>query len=546
MFLKVCDAQTNIVFGFSWKTDLIGSTSEFPYQLREAIMGSSKRIDLETFSEVETTALIRKLSQELRATLKKELEFFLSDFSRGYPWLLKKLCAHVKLQREAGVSQSDIANSLLNVEELFQEDLRGLRPEEEETLRRIAKVAPIGVSELGEEFKHEVVQSLVHLRLVVRIGHKYDVYWDIFRDYLNSGLVPVQENYLLRVEVGSVLKAIKQLTEANDVLTIPEFQKRAGLSEKSFYNIIHDMRLVGLANIDGDRVRLQVSFPKELEALEDSFRSYLRDKLRRNRLVWQILEVLESGNSLTIEEVADILAKSSPYTSATNKTWRTYGRTFSNWIDTAGLAIFDSKNGILDRYKVGAQVRESGALLVKRRSSIFMPLTQYTPIENIVIKLVEALQKDIRVDWVGSGIKKSTIYRALASLEAINFISRKPQSIEVLPKGREFVLNPQKRSVLFAEAALKINSFAIFIEILRDHKDTTRKLSLSQLGKELKEKLNADWQDGTGEVYVKVMLDWARHTGLAPGIFAHNSRRSSKSEKKVNFQLSLYPDISEK
>src|SRR5206468_3722007 len=104
-----------------------------------------------------------------------------------------------------------------------------------------------------------------------------------------------------------------------------------------------------------------------------------------------------SGNLLTIEEVADILAQSSPYTSATQKTWRTYGRTFSNWIDTADLAIFDSKNGTLDRYKVGAQVRESG-VLVRRRSGTIMPLIQYTPIENVVIKLVEALQKDVRID----------------------------------------------------------------------------------------------------------------------------------------------------
>ncbi len=85
----------------------------------------------------------------------------------------------------------------MNVEELFQEDLRGLLPEEEDALRRIAKAAPISVLELGEEFKHEIVQSLVNARLIVRIGNKYDIYWDIFRDYLNSGLVPIQENYIL-------------------------------------------------------------------------------------------------------------------------------------------------------------------------------------------------------------------------------------------------------------------------------------------------------------------------------------------------------------
>lgn len=32
LFLKVCDLQVNIVFCFSWKTDLVGLTTEFPYQ----------------------------------------------------------------------------------------------------------------------------------------------------------------------------------------------------------------------------------------------------------------------------------------------------------------------------------------------------------------------------------------------------------------------------------------------------------------------------------------------------------------------------------
>jgi Restriction endonuclease len=121
---------------------------------------------------------------------KRLLNILLAD-NQGYPWLLKKLCAHVKAQREASVPQSEIANSLLNPEELFQEDLRGLLPEEEDTLRRIAKAAPISVSDLGEEFKHEIVRSLVNARLIVIIGNKYDMYWDIFRDYLNSGLVPI-------------------------------------------------------------------------------------------------------------------------------------------------------------------------------------------------------------------------------------------------------------------------------------------------------------------------------------------------------------------
>ena len=220
LFLKVCDAQTSIVLGFSWKTDLVGLTNDFPYTLRDAITADSKRITLETFSEVETTALLAKLSQELKAPLLKVLEFLLSDFSQGYPWLLKKLCAHVKAQRQAGVPQSEIANGVLNVEQLFQEDLQGLTPQEEDTLRRIARSAPVSVAELGEEFRPEVVQSLVNARLIVRIGAKYDLYWDIFRDYLNTGRVPVQENYILRVQVGSIVKATRLLAESGGSLIL--------------------------------------------------------------------------------------------------------------------------------------------------------------------------------------------------------------------------------------------------------------------------------------------------------------------------------------
>jgi hypothetical protein len=95
LFLKVCDLQVNIVFCFSWKTDLVGLTTEFPYQLRDALAGGCRRIPLEPFSDLETSAMFQRLSTEIKAKLREDLKFFLSEFSQGYPWLLKKLCAHV-------------------------------------------------------------------------------------------------------------------------------------------------------------------------------------------------------------------------------------------------------------------------------------------------------------------------------------------------------------------------------------------------------------------------------------------------------------------
>ncbi len=540
LFLKVCDSQTNVILGFSWKTDLIGLTDEFPYQLRDAIRGSSKRILLDTFSEVETNALLDRLADELHASLRKDLRFFLSEFSQGYPWLLKKLCAHVKAQRDAGVPQSDIAKSLLHVEELFLEDLRGLSAEEEEVLRRIAKAAPVSIFELGEESNPELVQSLVNSRLVVRIGNKYDVYWDIFRDYLNSGRLPVQENYTLRAHVRSVLSATKLLIEAGGALDVSRFQEQAGLSaQKSFYNVARDMGLLGLAKVDNGKVTLQIKLPAEAKDFEASLRDHLRDRLRRNRLIWRLSEALEEKGTLTVHEVSDLLEGACPYISATRQTWLTYARIFAGWMDAGDLAVLNKKDWMLTRYEPGTEIRERHLLLAKRRGAT-TPRIQYSPVEDVVVRLVEALQKDGRVNW--TGLRRSTIFKALATLEDLGFIIRRATSITVLPEAREFVLAPEKRLALFAEAALKIESFATFISIVKAHKHAG--LTVAELGIELREKLAVDWKDGTAETNAKIMLNWARHAKLAPGVFAvtGKGRRKGWKEKRTG-QMRLFPNI---
>jgi hypothetical protein len=535
--LKLLDSQTNIVLGFSWKSDLVSLAKEFPYQLRDSIIGSSKRIALETFSEVETTALLDRLSDELRAPLRKDLRFFLSEFSQGYPWLLKKLCAHVKTQREAGFPQSDIAISLLNVEELFQEDLRGLPPNEVEVLRRIAKSAPVSALEFGEDLDPKIVQSLVNRRLIISIGPKFDIYWDIFRDYLNTGKVPVQENYILRLQVGSVLKAINLLAKKGGILNTTEFKRKIGLAEKSFYNVFRDMRLLGLAKVEGSKVILQVPSSEEEKKFEDSLRVYLKERLRRNRPVWQLLEELQINDSLTLDRMSDILARSCPYISATKQTWQTYASNFADWMEFADLAIYEKKDKILFRYKPGTQVRER-RILARRRGGMVIPSIQYKPIETVAVKLFQAIQGDGKVDW--SGLAPSSIKKSLAALEDLGFIVKKPGSITFPLKGLEFLKNPEKRPALLGEGALKIKVFRIFLEILETHKDEGS--TLLKLAEELRRRLTVTWKNGTALIYVKVMLDWARYTGLAPGVFIEKRRRSTEKDKnsKNNIEMPLF------
>jgi len=92
---------------------------------------------------------------------------------------------------------------------------------------------------------------------------------------------------------------------------------------------------------------------------------------------------------------------------------------------------------------------------------------------------------------------------------------------------------------LFAEGALQMESFAAFLEILNSHKDKGQ--TLKALGLELCETLGAGWKESTAEKIAKIMLDWARHSQLAPGVFAQMRRGPIKGWKKKNdIQIPLF------
>jgi len=521
LFLRVADLGGNICFGFCWKTDLVVDAHGFPYQERDAISGLCRKIVLSTFSVDETSAMLDKLSQELHAPLRKDLAFLLSEFSQGYPWLLKRLCSHVKAQREAGLVQSEIASRLLNVEELFQEDLRGLSVAEEDALRRLAKVVPVAVSDLGDEVPPEVMQSLVHRRLVVRVGNKYDLYWDIFRDFLNYGRLPVQENYILRSPIGGVLRACELLADAGGSLQRAKFRRVAKLTDKSLGNVGRDMRLLGIAVLDANQVSLRVGQEGDRGRVEATLRSYVREKLPRNRLIARVVEALPKEGQLSLRSAAAVLRDASPYIAASERTWMTYARVIAEWLDFADLAAFDRRANSVRRLQPGTEVRQREPVRRRRRGSIVAPAIQYEPIEKMLLMLCEAVRRKARPAW--ELFTRSTYKKCLLSLEDLGFIAREKGTIRILASAFEFADHPEKRATIFGTAALRIPAFKAFVDLLaeRRHGGAT----LHELAWELRKRIRAYWGEGTAGTIAKIMLDWARHLGLAPGAFSKRPRK---------------------
>jgi len=536
LFLEICREQTNIVLGFSWNKDVVSGARESYKELGDAVTDNSQKMILNSFSGAETDALLKKLSDELNETLIEDLRWFLMEFSQGYPWLLKMLCFHVKVARQSGIPQEYIAGNLLSVEELFQHDLEKLSDKARVSLIHIAKFAPMRPTESPGNLDAQVVQNLIDQGLVLKIGNTVDVFGGVFRNYLNSGMLPFHDNPILGAGVRDVVKVAKILHAAGGSLDISEFRARAGLSGPLFYRVAKDMDLLGLVRFSKGAAALQIELPAAHHDIEASLRKHLQDRLRANRLVHGLLKILEEKNTLAMDEVSTLFGISVPYRSVSGKTGLKYARILAEWMDFADLAIWDKKNRMLVFFDPATEIRERRLLLPKRRGSK-TPQIQYSPVEKMVERLFQALHGDGRVDWTGFG--KNTIFRALATLEDLGFIVRRAPLIKMLPKGQEFVQNIDRRSALFAEGALQMPSFSIFMEILESHRFKGN--TLLGLGVELKEKLGTNWKERTAENIAKIMLDWARHAKLAPGVFARIRKGPIKGWKqKDDRQMALF------
>ena len=541
MFLGLTDDQLPVVFGFAWKSDLLGLTDSFPYLARDAIAEKTQRLPLSEFSKADVDAMLSALEREIGGKLRSDLAFLITEYSQGLPWLLKKLCAHVVSQIAGGASQREVADSVLNVGDLFATDVEELTAQAQATLQRLAKLVPVDVEDLSEDFRPQILQSLIDRRLIVRVGSKYDIYWDIFRDYLNLGVVPVQENYMLRADVGSVSKVLRIVWENGGSISRSRLVADANLtSGGSYYNVTRDMRLMGLISVDGETISLARPFPADAEGFEEASREYLHDKLACNRSVRLLTEALRHQQVMTIEQAADLLREAHPYVSAAERTWHKYSRVLLMWMDIAELGILHKSTWTIEAPEDGiARVFRRNILRAGRSGEMALPEIRYAAIEDMAIRFAAAVDSKGPVDW--SNLSSSTVAKSLSALDHLGFISRRQNSLLVHGVLLDFAHHPERRSALFREAALRRPAFAAFIDVLNECQVCGS--SSVTLGQEVANKIGANWTDGTARWVAGIMLDWARAAELAHGVFYGPKRHANRATDGAKSLFDVDPEV---
>ena len=308
----------------------------------------SRSIGLQDFQPDESNLLLDELRNALGGGLRHDLVEPILTFSGGFPWLLKRLCAHVLSMHNSGLSQRDLIQTGLRAEDLFEEDLAGLSEQDKALLRTIAAYLPNTASELITRLESETSPQQLTIKLNEFLGRKllrlsgdvYDTYNDVFKTYLVTQRVPFQSRYVFRVAPGATFALLDEIARVGPT-DLSLFQERMGGNPIVVLNKLRELRLLGL--IDPQPGRVAVT-PETQTAMEsNTLGDLVRRLLRGNALVVRVLELLASKGEVSSEEVAHELQREMPHVSVAVATWRLYARQLIAWLRFASLVFVEGE-----------------------------------------------------------------------------------------------------------------------------------------------------------------------------------------------------------
>ena len=340
--LAVRELQVPIVVGYAWKTDMVGWVEGYPYQFRDEIRANATVLLMQPFGPNEISTLIKRLEKLLASKLSRELRERLREVSQGLPWLFKKLADHIRKELEAGKNQEDLIAEALNVKRLFENDLAELGPQERESLSKVARLSPLSASDATDLIPNEIIQSLINRRLIVVVGSYLDTYWDIFRDFLNTGDISIPETYILRQTPSSVSRLVKAVIAAGGDLPLASALNLLHTSEGVIFNLSRELRLMGVFKSVARHICVADEIMKSKQ-VEESIRDRVSLALRRHKIFSVLIKELSRNDGrITIDQFTEVLPQVFPAVRVGVRAWRTYTLCFIHWFRYAKLVKIEN------------------------------------------------------------------------------------------------------------------------------------------------------------------------------------------------------------
>lgn len=510
----------HVAFAFAWKTDYVDWIENHPYRLRDQIRDASVVVNLAPFGSREVETVLRRLEAAVGVHLSRELRQRLREYSQGLPWLLKKLSGHVISEMGSGKSQEQLIGEALNVQNLFDSDLAALSPKEREALNFVARFAPVRAAEVTEQFTAGLVQSLLNQRLVVQVGEKIDTYWDIFRDYLNSGRVPIEDSYILRQSPNSVARLVSELLAHSGSAATSEIAEAWETSENVVWNSAREVRQLGLGSSSGGLTSLA---PEIVDAVdpEHELRIRVATALRRHRAFSEFTELSERGQGrVDIPAFAARLREAFPAVQGTQNTWTVYARTFMAWFEYAGLVV-----AVGAIFSFAPEGTLGKGALTSRPASIVRGGAFPTRAPGPALELLR--KSDGRT--VEATPEKRQYFMQLVSLGAVAVSPDLPTRGDI-PQG--LVMDGE----IVPDALLGLLRSVPGGEAARQAVELNSSVRTISIGRIFEAAYNTVWTESTRDLVGKSFLGWARAAGL-------NTSRRSRAEVRVREEDRPRPDV---
>ncbi len=332
----------NVLLGFSWKTEINIPIDHEAYYLWQTIKSETYCIHMREFDSKEVLGVINQLQKSISLPLESSIKRRIIEGSQGFPWLTKKLCIHTYNQIRTGKSIEKLVEQELNIQALFESDLETLGSEEVKALKYIAKRAFDGnifdAVEVDDVLDNKVVTALINNRLVVKSGTKYNIYWDIFRDYLVTGEIPtIGESYILRQTPTLCLKVFLSFAIKNE-MTLEELTNMLNntRTENSNLNILRELINLGLVSKKGFYYSVKC---KTEEINKQYFIKFIRAKFAYYTPYIKLNNIGISITSFT--QLINLLKDTFKGIDIKNETWELYAKNFISWISFLELQEFD-------------------------------------------------------------------------------------------------------------------------------------------------------------------------------------------------------------
>ena len=516
--LHVNDAQSNIILGFSWKKEITLSPDSESHKFWLQAKNLSKPFELDGFNNEELNLIIGQLEKEPKVgKLPKGLKDMLTEYSEGYPWLIKKLCTHIFNEIYKGRKISELSKSNLNVPELFKQDVEGLNNDELKTLNTIADFADKGrfihESDIPEIVASEIILSLLQKRLIVKSGAIYKPYWDVFREFILTGNVPALTiNFFLRQSPEACL-SVYQIFKSEEKYTLDElhglYSKKKTIKKGHFENILIELRKLDLVIKEDDSGYYFIQ--EKIQPSLSHFTRIARQRILNSKTIQEIdnsLEVMLDSN-----DIARILKKNFSFASVSDESWISYAKTFILWVYFLDM---EQKNKLIKH--------DRGRGSNKDFFSIKDELILQTYPEKLCTSFKLILDKGL--------LQYRTALTSSLSrdLRVLGIIEKKGDSFQLTIEGESLKEIPElefKKAI--SRSAQKLEKIQTTINVIRVNTNITAyqlyKKNPELFGQGIKSK-------SSGQVYASKLISWADFILRAESNFTVQNIISSKTIKK--------------